>query len=312
MASYPSVSFASETRLVAGKSAAVAINNKGKIVYIYRPAKYSTRLVYILGTLQPSTMKVTWQAENVDLNVIEDDDDMHHARVALNDQLQVVVVWDRGLKTLRYRAGYITVNGIIQWGDIAEYGDNGQTPNVCLDNNGSIVEVEKYWSHQYVSSRLGKFVDGQCDFTSSSNVWTSTPYATEPSVGLNDSGQVVVGWANFPITLIKNNPLSTMAGRVNVAKELLDLGSRKEHDKGASPTMRLDNSGRIFTIHSGVTDKQVYYSTGWIQGEKMDLSDSKKLFKHSSIDCALSSTQGYVIISYGTDNLGYIVGRLAS
>ena len=145
--------------------------------------------------------------------------------------------------SLSYRVGVRLHDNSIEWGSSSNY-DLGKRPSVAINNNGYAVAV-----HQTQSLRKLMYQIGEVNAGSKTVTWhPSHEYdnGKSPSVAISDNGTVV----DVHVTGNRRKKDNLYYRIGDMKSRTVSFTSSKEYAIGTNPSVALNSTGQVITVHS--------------------------------------------------------------
>jgi hypothetical protein len=184
------------------------------------------------------------------------------------------------------------------WNESKKY-DTGQNPSVSMNSQKIVVEThfaagsltnpgETLWYH------VGKLTSDATVDWGKSHKYDS---GSDPSVAVNDSGQVV------EVHLTSNINQRDLWYHVGKVKgDVIEWGPSHKYDTGGDPSVAINNHGTVVVHDSGIGlgSSDLWYRVGQIAGDKIDWKGKAKFSGGIDPDVAIDDDGNVVNVHTGS------------
>ena len=252
-----------------GRFPSISVNNNNKVVEAHTQAGTSW-IYYQVGNL--ADYRIEW-AENDRDHVFCGEGD--YPKIAINDNNQVVLVYERRLREILYRVGVLNGDKI-EWGKSSGYCIfAGRHPTVALRNDGKVLIAyenvigygTKYFTAEVSEHELNRSEPAPL-FSHSVN---------ELSLAINENNCIVAVGRTWWFKLIFKVGTFQDGNLKNVK-----WGEEHTFDsfKGYCPTIGINHNGQIVSMQQSVVGRHVTYRLGTVQCEDKTIQWTTNPAKH--------------------------------
>lgn len=227
-----------------GVSPSIAYNNHDTVVGVYarKDPNNGNYFYYDCFVGKADDKSISW-GQKFQVAHVSAENSEGMARVALNDNNLLIVVWDSRYKMYAVGGSVDPVAKTVSFGQTNEW-DSGMNPSVALNNSNIAVETHQgddnplriYYSvgsidpnTKWVSFRDSKHYDS----------------GHRPSVSVNNANYVIESHETTAATY----SLWCTVGKIQDDREHIDFGDPQDYDNGMRPSVSLNDANEVMQVH---------------------------------------------------------------
>ena len=297
----------SNRRSLYGRFPSISVNNSNKVIEIHTRVG---SMYYQVGTL--ANHRIEWSG-NDPVYCGKGD----YPKIAMNDNNQVVLVYEGNFRQIYYHVGVLNGDQI-DWGETKYPLHNGRYPTVALRSDGKVIigfeNALVGWSTNYIIGDVSTDSNDKVIKNRSEPATMFLHSVNEFSLAINENCNCIVAvgrtwWFKliFKVGVFQDDN--------NAQPVAWGEGHTFDSFKGYCPAIGIDHNGQIVSVQQSVLGRHLTYRVGQVQFDNKKIQWSDDPAKHYDLGCNATvavKNDGTVIEEHETNfsMLGLIGNRL--